>query len=100
MTVRADVIVVGAGIVGSLVARNLGRLGFDVLVIEADQIAAGASGGFGMRGLRATGRDIRELPLAARSYSLWAELNDELHLDPGTIQNAGLVALVDPAGGG
>lgn len=100
MRVRADVIVVGAGVVGSLVARNLGQLGFDVLVLEADQIAAGASGGFGMRGLRATGRDIRELPLAARSYSLWAELNDELHLDPGTIQNVGLVALVDPAGGG
>jgi sarcosine oxidase subunit beta len=101
MTVRAaDVIVVGAGIVGSLVARNLGQLGFDVLVIEADQIAAGASGGIGMRGLRATGRDIRELPLAARSHALWADLNDELHLDPGTIQNVGLVTLVDPAGGG
>ena len=93
-------VVVGAGIVGSLVARNLAQLGVDVVVLEADEVAAGASGGLGMRGMRATGRDIREMPLAARSYSLWADLGDDLHLNGSTIQDVGLVALVDPAGGG
>lgn len=100
MTVKADVLVVGAGIVGSLVARDLGRRGFDVVVLEGERVAAGASGGPGMRGLRATGRDVRELPLAARSYALWAELDDRLSLKPGTIQDIGLVDLVEPGGGG
>jgi sarcosine oxidase subunit beta len=45
-----------------------------VLVLEAGTVASGASGGPGQRGVRASGRDARELPLARRATELWPGL--------------------------
>ena len=59
----ADYIIVGGGIYGCTVAWQLAKRGADVLLLEANTIASGASGGLGERGVRANGRDLRELPL-------------------------------------
>src|SRR5436190_23566452 len=40
----ADVCVVGGGLAGLTTARELARKGWDVVLVEADRIASGASG--------------------------------------------------------
>jgi sarcosine oxidase subunit beta len=55
-------------------AYELAKRGHEVLVLERDVVAAGASGGPGWRGVRANARDPRELPLASRAYDLWGDL--------------------------
>ena len=42
--IRADVVVVGAGVTGCACARRLARAGLSVAVIEGREVAAGASG--------------------------------------------------------
>jgi sarcosine oxidase subunit beta len=71
-------VIVGGGVYGSGVAWELARRGADVLLLEADTIASGASGGPGKRGVRANGRDGRELPLMRMAYELWPALADEI----------------------
>lgn len=73
-----DDIVIGAGVYGMLVALELARLGRQVQVLEAGSIACGASGGSGRRGVRANGRDLRELPLMRQAYRRWPVLEEEL----------------------
>lgn len=73
-----EYVIVGAGIYGSAVAWELARRGADVLVLEADTVASGASGGLGKRGVRANGRDVRELPVMRLAYDLWPSLADEI----------------------
>lgn len=80
---RADVVIVGAGVYGSALAWELARRGREVLVLEANAIASGASGGPGRRGVRANGRDVRELPLMHRAYEIWPTLSDMLDADTG-----------------
>jgi len=72
------VCVIGAGVVGCATAWHLASRGHDVVVYERDEIASGASGGLGMRGVRANGRDPAELPLARRAHELWPTLHEEL----------------------
>lgn len=55
--------VIGGGVYGAGVAWELARRGVEALLLEARQIACGASGGVGKQGVRANGRDLRELPL-------------------------------------
>src|SRR5262244_2565984 len=45
---------------------------------RGNTIASGASGGPGKRGVRANGRDVRELPLMRMAYELWPALADEI----------------------
>ncbi len=81
--VKAEFVIVGAGVVGSGVAFELARRGRSVIVLEAAQIASGASGGPGKRGVRANGRSIRELPLMHRAHELWPRLAETLAADVG-----------------
>ena len=74
MAIRADYVVVGAGVHGATVAWHLAQGGREVLVLEAATVASGASGGLGERGVRANGRDPRELPMLPLAYELWDEL--------------------------
>lgn len=81
--VRAEFVIVGGGIYGVATAYHLTRRGAEVVLLEAREIASGASGGLGKRGVRANGRDIRELPLMRLAYDRWPELAGELGADTG-----------------
>ena len=60
---KADVIIIGAGIIGSSIAYYLSKRGKSVIVLEAsDHIGNGGSSRNG-GGVRQSGRDPRELPL-------------------------------------
>ena len=74
----SDFVIVGGGVYGCGVAWHLAKQGAEVLLLEADDIASGASGGLGRRGVRANGRDARELPLMQMAYDIWPTLHEEL----------------------
>jgi sarcosine oxidase, subunit beta len=80
----ADDVIVGTGVHGAAVAWELARRGRDVLVLDAHGVASGGSGGPGERGVRANGRDARELPLAQRATELWPALADATAGPPAT----------------
>lgn len=79
----AEFVIVGGGIYGMATAWALATSGASVVVLEAGDVAAGASGGRGKRGVRANGRDLRELPLMRRAYDLWPTLGADLGADIG-----------------
>lgn len=82
MNSRADVIVVGGGIVGCATAYYLSKMGAAVTVLEgSDHIGNGGSSRNG-GGVRQSGRDPRELPLAMYGIqNLWPTLSRELEVD-------------------
>jgi sarcosine oxidase, subunit beta len=78
---KADVIIAGGGIIGCATAYYLARKGWDVLVIEKDEIGAGGSSRNG-GGVRQSARDMREMPLALYSVrNMWPGLSEELGMD-------------------
>lgn len=70
MTARYDAIVVGGGLHGLSAALHLARRGASVLVLEARQVAAHASG-FSAGGVRTLGRHPAEVPLALEALDMW-----------------------------
>jgi len=78
----ADTIVVGAGIIGNAIAYYLAKKGQKVIVLEkSDNIGDGGSSRNG-GGVRQSGRDPRELPLAMYGIkNLWPYLSEELGTD-------------------
>ncbi len=85
-----DYVVVGGGIYGCATAWELARRGAHVVVLEARTVASGASGGPGKRGVRACGRDPRELPLMQLAYDMWPALADEIGAATGYKRPGGL----------
>lgn len=83
VSVGVPATIVGGGIHGVATALELARRGLKVTLLEAREVASGASGGLGERGVRANGRDPRELPLMALAHSIWPRLADELGADTG-----------------
>lgn len=79
----AEFVIIGGGIYGCGVAWELARQGAEVCLLEAKTVASGASGGLGKRGVRANGRDLRELPLMALAYDRWPGLAAELGVETG-----------------
>lgn len=73
-----DFVIIGGGVYGAGVAWELAKRGAEVVVLEAGEIASGASGGLGKRGVRANGRDVRELPLMRVAYELWPDLHEQI----------------------
>ena len=79
---QADVVVIGAGIIGCAISYYLRKRGKSVIVLEgSDNIGNGGSSRNG-GGVRQSGRDPRELPLAMYGIkNLWPTLSEELETD-------------------
>ena len=78
----AEVVIIGAGVIGCAAAYNLAKKGVKVIVLDAsDNIGNGGSTRNG-GGVRQSGRDPRELPLVMYGIkNLWPNLKDELGID-------------------
>ncbi len=77
---KADVIIVGGGIMGCATAYYLAKSGADVLLLERQGIGSGATGRSG-GGIRQSARVSDEIPLAKDSVALFPGLSDELGTD-------------------
>ncbi len=88
---HADVIIIGAGIIGNSTAYYLAQKGFSVIVLEnSGDIGNGGSSRNG-GGVRQSGRDKRELPLAMYGVqNLWPTLSEELEMDVEYYQDGNL----------
>ena len=77
-----DVVIIGGGVIGCAAAYNLAKKGRSVTVLDREpNIGEGASSRNG-GGVRQSGRDGRELPLAMYAVEhLWPQLADELGAD-------------------
>jgi sarcosine oxidase subunit beta len=72
-----DVIIIGAGISGAATAYELAKTGHKVAVIDRYGPAAMASG-WTLAGVRQSGRDPAELPLARAAVDIWRNLHEIL----------------------
>ena len=84
-----DVVIVGAGISGCASAYELAQLGLKVEVLEKYHPAAMGSG-WTLGGVRQSGRDPSELPLATYSVRKWSSLDEELGAETGYLQHGNL----------
>lgn len=74
---EADVVVIGAGIVGVSAAYWLARAGMKVVLLEKGSIGAEQSSrNWGW--CRQQNRDARELPLSTRSLALWEDMTADI----------------------
>ena len=91
---EADVVVVGAGIVGCATAYFLARRGARVAIIERAPVPGEQSRknwGF----VRQQGRDPLELPLVVEANRLWQGLERELNADIEWVQGGNLALAAD-----
>ncbi|WP_108485088.1 NAD(P)/FAD-dependent oxidoreductase [Oceaniglobus ichthyenteri] len=72
-----DVLIIGAGITGAVAALTLAEAGHRVDIIDAYAPAAMASG-WTLAGVRQSGRDPAELPLARAAVAEWSGLEARL----------------------
>jgi len=78
----ADFVVVGAGVIGCATAYNLALRGHSVIVLERDESIGNGGSSRNGGGVRQSGRDARELPLALYAVEhIWPGLSDELGAD-------------------
>jgi glycine/D-amino acid oxidase-like deaminating enzyme len=93
---QADVVVVGAGIVGCATAYYLARRGVRVAVVERGSVAGEQSRknwGF----VRQQGRDPLEVPLVMEANRIWRGLERELGADIEWTQGGNLALAADDA---
>jgi sarcosine oxidase subunit beta len=74
------IVIIGGGITGTAAAAELAREGQAVTLIEKHGIAAMASG-WTLGGVRQSGRDPAELPLARAAVAMWGVLAETLDAD-------------------
>jgi glycine/D-amino acid oxidase-like deaminating enzyme len=73
---KADVVVIGAGIVGACCAHYLARAGLSVIVVDRGLVASGTTGA-GEGNILVSDKEIgAELDLALYSQRLWTELEE------------------------
>ena len=85
---KADVVVIGGGIVGCATAYNLARRGVSVVLVEKGEIASEQSGR--NWGWVSQLRNPVEAPLQILSQRIWATLSDELDADLEWVQGGSL----------
>ena len=83
MKTTADVIIIGGGIEGCSTAYDPSKRGItDVIVLEAQEIMLNGGASRNAGGVRQSGRDPRELPLALYGVkNIWPTLGEELGVD-------------------
>jgi glycine/D-amino acid oxidase-like deaminating enzyme len=79
---RADVVIVGGGIIGTSAALFLAEKGVSVALCEKGHIA-GEQSSRNWGWCRKMGRDPRELPLIIESLRLWAGMNERVEAETG-----------------
>jgi len=92
---EAEVVVVGAGIVGCATAYYLARRGVRVVVVERGAVHGEQSRknwGF----VRQQGRDPHEVPLMMEANRIWRGLEQELGADIEWVQGGNLALAADP----
>jgi glycine/D-amino acid oxidase-like deaminating enzyme len=86
---EAEVVVVGAGIVGCACAYYLARRGVQVVLLEqGDTVGEQSRKNWGF--VRQQGRDPAEVPLVMASNRIWRELEQELGTDIEWVQGGNL----------
>lgn len=91
---RADVVVIGGGIVGCATAYYLAKRAMSVVLVEKGEIGSEQSGrnwGF----VRQQRRDPAEMPLMVEANRIWQGLEDELDADIEWVQGGVLAAAGD-----
>lgn len=79
---QADVVIIGAGVVGCSTAYQLALAGVRTVVLDRQDPAEGAAASAtSAGGVRQQGRDPRELPLALEAIRIWVTLERELDAD-------------------
>ena len=79
-TSTTEVVIIGGGISGTAAAYELARAGAKVTLLEQGSLANMASG-WTLAGVRQSGRDPAELPLATAAVARWDHLGEELGAD-------------------
>ncbi len=87
----ADVVIVGAGVIGAACAHAAARAGLEVLVVERGGIAAGTTGAGEGNLLVSDKRPGPELDLALLSLAGWEDFADESPADIELERKGGLV---------
>lgn len=83
---KADVVIIGGGIVGVSTAWFLAKQGVDVVLCEKGHIA-GEQSSRNWGWVRCQGRDRREMPMMIESMNIWRGLEVEIGEDVGFTQS-------------
>src|SRR6201993_3607231 len=90
---RADVVIIGGGIIGTSAALFLAQKGISVALCEKGHIA-GEKWSRNWGWCRKMGRDPRELPLIIESLRLWQGMNALVEAETG-FRQAGIMSLAE-----
>jgi len=93
---QADVVIIGAGIIGICTAWFLRDQGLSVVVCDKGRVA-GEQSGRNWGWIRQQGRDYAELPIMMESMQIWRDLAEHLNTDIGFRQNGSLYLCEDQA---
>ncbi|GGS95049.1 NAD(P)/FAD-dependent oxidoreductase [Streptomyces cinerochromogenes] len=96
MNLRAEVVIVGGGVMGTSIAWHLARAGVrDVVLVERDELAAGSTSK-AAGGVRAQFSDELNIRLGARSLEAFARFEEEIGQDIGLHRTGYLFLLSTP----
>lgn len=91
MKTNADVVIIGGGIIACATAYYLAKKGKSVIVLEKSEVIGYGGSARNGGGVRQSGRDKRELPLAMYGVkNLWPNLSEELGTDVEYYQHGNL----------
>src|SRR5947209_19604990 len=92
---RADVVVIGGGIIGTATALFLAQRGVSVALCEKGHIA-GEQSSRNWGWCRKMARDPREIPLIIESLRLWERMNETVEAETG-FRSCGIMYLGENA---